>query len=175
MKNAVTLSVFLIFSLIILSGCSTETVSKVDPSVDSQINEIDKTAIFNHVVSGSVMAFAENWDADAEDDGLKIYPKLNDPLGEPVKFDNYELPVHVEIYELEYQGYDEVKGRLLFEGDSIIDSWEDGNFMFNGGIKLSFEDIASTEETYGMIYTTTKLPDGREIEAKETGVRLKAE
>jgi hypothetical protein len=43
-------------------------------------------------VSGSVDTMTKNWDADAEYEGIVVYPDLKDSSGETVKFEGVELP-----------------------------------------------------------------------------------
>ena len=129
-------------------------------------------------VSGSVWVSPKNWDSDAEDDGIIIYPDLKDNSGETVKFENIELPVKIKIYTTKYtEDFKEVKDRLVYSGTGTINSWEDGNFFFAGGIKVSFEDISSlqSEDDYGWVYATITLPDGRTIEAVDKFARIKQE
>ena len=159
---------------------TTETPSgEIEKTTAQKLKESEQIDLLSAVVSGSVATMTDNWDADADDDGIIVHPKLNDESGEVVMFEGVELPVKIEIYTAEYDSkYKRVKGRLVYSGTGTIDSWKDGNIFFNGGIKVSFDDIDTTpsDDDYGIIYTTTTLPDGRTIEAKETfGCRIKTE
>lgn len=156
-------------------GESTKPVEQVE-----KITEEDKQIeLLATAVSGSVTTVPKNWDGDAEDDGIVVYPDLKDGSGETVKFEGVELPIEIKIYTTKLtDDFKEVNDRLVYSGTGTIDSWKDGNFFFNGGIKIPFEHIntVASDDDYGAIYTTVTLPDGRTIEAKEDfGVRIKPE
>lgn len=71
-----------------------------------------------------------------------------------------------------------MRDRLVYSGKSTIDSWKDGNFMFDGGIKVPFEEIKalSSDREYGELVVKIHTPDGKTYEAKESiGVRIKPE
>ena len=180
---AILMGIIMIFAVMSV-GCVEESRDTATPSVQTenfkeQSKESKQIDLLSAVVSGSVATMTDNWDADADDDGIIVHPKLNDESDEVVMFEGVELPVKIEIYTAEYDSeYNRVKGKLVYSGTGTIDSWKDGNIFFNGGIKVSFDDIGTTpsDDGYGIIYTTTTLPDGRAIEAKETfGCRIKPE
>lgn len=181
------LIVVLVIGIIFISGCVEEEGEEAAPTKPSEGAEVPETIteeeaqteLLATATHGSVMTMTKNWDADAEDDGIIVYPDLKDATGETVKFEGIELPIEIKIYTLKMdENWNEVKDRLVYSGSSTIDSWKDGNFMFEGGIKIPFEDIKAIEsdEDYGAIYVTVTLPDGRTIESKEDfGVRIKPE
>ena len=127
---------------------------------------------------GNVMTMSDNWDEDAEDDGIVVYPSLEDENGETIKFENVEIPVDIEIYTSKYdKDFNKVEPRLIYKGKSKITSWKDGNFMFNGGIRIPWEDIKTVEKDsdIGVLYVHMHLPDGRTISAKDDATRIKPE
>ena len=141
-------------------------------------DESKQMELIDTAVSASVMTMTKNWDADAEDDGIVVYPDLKDSSGESVKFEGIELPVDIKIYTTKYtQDFKEVKDRLVYSGTATIDSWKDGNFLLEGGIKIPFESInaVGSDKDYGWVYTTITLPDGRTIEARDEFARIKPE
>ena len=74
--------------------------------------------------------------------------------------------------------FKEVKDRMVYSGSGSIDSWKDGNFMFDGGIKVSFDDIKAVESDsdYGALFVKIHTPDGQVFEAKDImGTRIKPE
>jgi len=163
------------------SGCVEEGGETAKPTdqVETVTEESKQMELLATAVSGSVMTMPKNWDADAEDDGIVVYPDLKDSSGETVQFENIILPVEIKIYTTKFtDDFKEVKDRLVYSGTATIDSWRDGNFMFEGGIKIPFENIntVDSDNDFGIIYTTITLPDGRTIEAKEDfGTRIKTE
>lgn len=172
-----------LIGILLASGCG-ETTSPASPPSDSPVTatepkpepelppspppkkpEYPESDLLSTVAYGSVMTLCENWDADADDDGIVVYPSFHDANGEIVKFEGIELPVEIRIY-------DEDEKVLFYTGTGSIDSWEDGVLINQGyGIKVPFEDIdASTE--YGVVYVTISLPDKRTFEAKEVFARI---
>jgi len=155
--------VFLASLLVATSGCLATSPPPTPTRQATSQGDVDLLSTATHA---SVMTMCENWDADADDDGIVVYPSLKDENDETVKFEGVELPVEIRIY-------DEDESVLFYTGSSSIDSWEDGNFMFKGsGIKIAFEDIDADTE-HGVVYTAITLPGNRTLEAKETFARIK--
>ncbi|MBE0517279.1 MAG: hypothetical protein IBX41_07835, partial [Methanophagales archaeon] len=145
-----------ILLFVMFAGCVEEGGETAKPTGQAEkvTEESKQMELLATAVSGSVMTMAKNWDADAEDDGIVVYPDLKDSSGETVKFEGVELPVEVKIYTTKYtQDFKEVKDRLVYTGTATIDSWKDGNFLFEGGIKIPFEDIntVQSDEDYGWV------------------------
>ena len=165
---------------VMFSGCVEEGGETAKPAGQAEkvTEESKQMELLATAVSGSVMTMTKNWDADAEDDGIVVYPALKDSSGEIVKFEGVELPVDIKVYTTKYtEDFKEVKDRLVYSGTATIDSWKDGNFLFEGGIKIPFEDIntVGSDKDYGWVYTTITLPDGRTIEAVDKLARIKPE
>ena len=172
------IAIVAIVAAVMFAGCVEEGGETAKPTgqVGKVTEESKQMELLATAVSGSVDTMTKNWDADAEDDGIVVYPDLKDSSGETVKFEGIELPVEIKIYTTKYtEDYKEVEDRLVYSGTGTIDSWKDGNFFFEGGIKIPFEDINTMEsdEDYGWLYTTITLPDGRTIEARDEFARIK--
>lgn len=143
----------------------------IKPTPISTINkeDIQKTLLLN-VTTGSVSTANKNWDADAEDDGIVIFPALKDDSGNSVEYKNTKLPVNIYIYttKTDPKTLSNIKDRLVYNGSAYIHSWEDGNQFTNGGIRISYENINVTESDreFGIVHVETTLPDGRIIYAE---------
>jgi hypothetical protein len=183
MKRQTIITLTAIVAIVVVAmfaGCTEETSETATPAgqVEQVIGDSQQTNILARAVTGSVMTFPKNWDADADNDGIIVYPNLEDSSGETVKFKGIKLPVKIEIYTTKLtKDYKEVKDRLVYSGTATIDSWEDGNFIFDGGIKVPFENIkaAGSDSDYGWVYAAVSLPDGRTIEGVEKYARIKQE
>ena len=183
MKRKTLAGLIAIVAIVVVAmfaGCVEEGGETAKPAGQAEkvTEESKQMELLATAVSGSVMTMAKNWDADAEDDGIVVYPDLKDSSGETVKFEGVELPVDIKIYTTKYtEDFKEVKDRLAYSGTATIDSWKDGNFFFEGGIKIPFEDIntVGSDEDYGWVYATITLPDGRTMEAVEKFARIKPE
>jgi|SRR3989344_6180045 len=171
-----------ISGLFALSACESEQGSTASPNGDAQVEDKDNEQTQKEILTTAVTAFVDasskNWDEDLQDDGIVVYPELKDTSGDSVKFEGVELNVDIEIWTTKMNDdYDEVKDRKIYSGSGTIDSWKDGNFMFDGGIKVPFEDIKAVESDsdYGTLYI--KIPANDKVyEAKSLmGVRIKPE
>jgi hypothetical protein len=120
-------------------------------------------------MSASVMTMKKNWDADAEDDGIVVFPSLKDAAGETVKWSGATLPVDIEIWTTEMDAnYKDQKDQLVYKGSGTIDSWEDGNFLLGQGIRVPFEQMkVPSGETMGWVYAKVHTPDGKIYEGVE--------
>lgn len=173
--------IIVVVGLFVLTGCDSEQGSTAIPNkevnVEGKTNEVQKE-ILSNAVTASVYAFSKNWDEDLEDDGIIVYPELKDASDDTVMFEGVELKVDIEVWTTKLNdNFKEVKDRLIYNGSGTIDSWKDGNPLFNGGIKVSFDDLEAVESDsdYGMLYVKIYAND-KVYEAKSPiGVRIKPE
>ncbi len=169
-----------LFAVLVVSGCTSERGSIAVPSQDVSIPDITEEQkqdeILEIATHASVLVFTKNWDNDAEDDGIVVYPSLKDIDDETIEFEGVELDVEIEIWTTVFESFEKVKDKMVYIGTGKIDSWKDGNFMYKGGIKVPFEDIKTTpsDDDYGLILVKILMPDGKIYEAnQEFGVRIK--
>lgn len=183
MRRIILISI-LIIGILALVGCDSETGSVAQPSDNTQVQDISEEEKQMEILTTATYASVDssggrNWDADVEDDGVIIYPGLKDANDNTVKFEGVELKVDIEIWTTKMDdNFKEVKDRSIYSGTGTIDSWKDGNFMFDGGIKVSFDDIKAIESdsNYGALFVKIHTPDGRVFEAKDSlGIRIKPE
>jgi len=161
---------------------TTSTIKETDVAKpdNPQVKEVDgkenQKEILSKATHASVNTISKNWDADAEDDGMIVFPDLKDENDNSIKFDGYELPVEIKIYTTKFENFKQVNDRLVYSGSGKIDSWKDGNFLMGGGIKIPFDDIQvkASDSQYGAILISIALPDGRKMEAKSNlGVAIR--
>lgn len=196
MKQFFLISILLL-GIIALAGCEVEEGSIATPqNQDTQANTANPTESASDVqeekneaedlLTTSVSADVDtsspkNWDADAEDDGVIVYPSLNDKNGNTVQFEGVELNVDIEVWDTVYNdNYDQVKNNKIYTGQGTIDSWKDGNFFYEGGIRVPFDEMESStsDSDYGFLIIKIHLPDGRVLEAQsdpstEMGIRIR--
>lgn len=89
----------------------------------------------------------ENWDADADQDGLRITFELRDERGHKIKFENISLTTKIELVD--------EKGHSVYSQLRVINSSEECG---EDGILVSFEDIAKSSERMGMAFVYILLP-----------------
>ena len=132
----------------------------------------------NNVTRAWVVAHSHNWDADAEDDGIRVWVKLQDKNEDEVRYENIEMPVVIEVYTTESRTLPRKPERLIYSGSSVMRSWDDDAFVTGAnGIKdISWEEMSalSTDQAYGIIYVTITLPNGKECAARDDEARIKA-
>ncbi|WP_067047922.1 hypothetical protein [Methanofollis ethanolicus] len=109
----------------------------------------------------------ENWDADAEDDGVTVHPDLLDQYDETVKYSDASIPVDIQIWTTKFDNnFKEQKDKLVYKGSGTITTWKDGNMFMKGGIKVPFSSMnVPSDEAYGWTYATIHTPDGKTYEA----------
>ncbi len=174
-ENAVKKGIFTLgIIVLILIGFSGLT------SVSTPTNASDYTASaattsysqpkadFSTVTHGSVMVVTKNWDEDAEDDGIVLYPDLLDSNDRSVKWGGVELPVDIEIWTTKYDShFKEVKDQLVGSGSSTITSSDDSNMFMKGGVRVKFDQMSvPSGKTVGNAIVKVHLPDGRVIESE---------
>jgi hypothetical protein len=163
-------TIFLIIVAMTVSGCTVEDKSTATPSQNtaSVTDQQKQTELLATATTASVDTMAKNWDADAEDDGIIVYPELKDANNETVQFENTEMNVDIELWTTKYDNFNEVKDRNLYSGTGKINSWKDGNFLYEGGIKIPFDEIkaVASDNQYGMVFVKIHTPAGKTFEAK---------
>ncbi|WP_157203186.1 hypothetical protein [Methanofollis liminatans] len=147
-------------------------VVKVYSIVDTGEIAVDQ---LSSATSLSVSTMSKNWDSDADDDGIIIYPTIKDSNGNSIKWAGLELPVSVKIYTTNYNSnFQQYKDKLVYTGTGTLSSWEDGNMFSEGGIKVPYTQInAPSGEDYGWTYVTVTLPDGKQIEGVDKFTSLR--
>ncbi|WP_346434785.1 hypothetical protein [uncultured Methanoculleus sp.] len=104
----------------------------------------------------SVSTIRDNWDADAEDDGITVHPDLLDQYDETVKYSDVSIPVDIQIWTTKFDSnYKEQKDKLIYQGSGTITTWKDGNMFMKGGIKVPFSSMnVPSGEMFGWTYVT---------------------
>ncbi|MBN1786671.1 MAG: hypothetical protein JW825_06785 [Candidatus Methanofastidiosa archaeon] len=122
---------------------------------------------FDTVTHATVMALAKNWDADAEHDGIIVYPDLKDAENKSVRWSDTELTVDIKLYTTRLnENLQIVKDKIAYSGTGTIDSWKDGNILYSGGIRVPFDDITNYDMALGICLVTIHTPIG-DFEAEQ--------
>jgi hypothetical protein len=131
---------------------------------------------FSSITHGSLFVVGKNWNADAQNDGVVVYPDLKNDADKTVEWSNAELPVEIQIWTTKIDSkFKEVKDQMIYKGTGNILSWRDGNMFLNGGIRIPFAEIATPQDkSYGTTLVKVSLPDGRVIESEFPFTPLKA-
>lgn len=123
---------------------------------------------FSPVTHATLWVSGKNWNSDAQNDGVVIYPDLKDDKDETVKWSGETLPVDAEIWTKKMNDkFKYVQDRLVYSGSGTISSWEDGNMFMKGGIRVAFSQMnVPTGESYGITIVKVHLPNQQIIESK---------
>ncbi len=129
---------------------------------------------FSEVTHLSVLTMKDNWDPDADDDGISVYVSLKDNSDNIVDFYNSNLPVDIKIYTTKFDSnFKEYRDRLVYSGSATIHSSREMNMFLGNGIRISFDDMnVPSGENYGWTYATVHTPEGESYEGvdKFTGL-----
>jgi len=160
---------FVVALSLLLAGCSQQTVGK--PPTEEATDWVDG------VVRAWVVAHSHNWDSDAEDDGIRVWVELQDKNEDEISYKNIEMPIFIEVYTTESKTLPRKPERLVYSGSSVTRSWDNDAFISGAnGIKdISWEEMSAlpTDQTYGIIYVTITLPNGKEFKALYDEARIK--
>ena len=131
----------------------------------------------SNITRGWVVAHPENWNRDAEDDGIRVWAELQDKHEEIIKYANVEMPVEIKIYTTESETLPVKPARLIYSGSSVMRNWQDDAFISGAiGIKdISWKEMAAlpTDQTYGILYITITPPSGENCSARWDEARIK--
>jgi len=154
MRRLIMLGMWLVV-LIFLCGCVGGESG--DTAVPDEV-DIEQ---FDTVTHATVFVLVKNWDADAENDGIVIYPDLKDAENVSVRWSDAELTVDIKLYTTRLNdSFQVVKDRVAYSGTGTIDSWKDGNILYSGGIQVPFDDITNYDMALGICFVTIHTPVG---------------
>jgi hypothetical protein len=122
----------------------------------------------------------ENWDADAEDDGIRVWVELQDSDEEMIEYSDMSMPALLEIYSTESATYPLEKARVIYSGSGTLTDWEHDCFCTGAGgvIDIPWEAIASRlpaeDQESGILYVTITLPNAKQYSAQYDPMEIKA-
>jgi len=182
MKTTRILAILLIVITLVLSACSptasptpsppttqTPTRQTATPSVNAWIDQINRAWVVAH---------SHNWDADAEDDGLRVWVELQDTNENMIEYTEVNMPVSINIYSTESVTYPWKPARIVHSNSGSLTNWDDDAFVTGAkGIKdINWEEISpalpSEQQEYGIIHVEITLPDGRLFSAQYDEARI---
>lgn len=163
------LTFFVVALFLLLAGCGQQTAG--EPTAEEALDWVDDVA------RAWVVAHSHNWDSDAEDDGIRIWVELQDKNEDEIRYENIEMPILIEVYTTESKTLPREPERLVYSGSSVTRSWDKDAFVTeaNGIRDIAWEDVSTlpTDQTYGIIYVTITLPNGKEFKALYDEARIK--
>ena len=112
--------------LLALTSCATTPTPSPTPAPappSESIEWIDK------VVRAWVVAHPHNWNADAKDDGLRVWVELQDVNEDEVRYKNINVPVEIRIYSTESKTYPLKSARVIYPGNVGAISSQETSFI----------------------------------------------
>jgi len=176
MKRYLTITA-IIMLVLVLASCagavsSSPTVTRNTTTNQSTTSDSQSAGWQNQVTHAWVVEWPANWNADAENDGDRVWIELLDKNDNIVQYSNTNMPVEIELYSTQSTTYPWVKSRLLYSGEGVATSWEHDAFVTDAiGVKdISWQEISaplsSENQQYGMLYITVTLPNGTNYSAE---------
>lgn len=142
MKKIIMILVSL-FVVAMVAGC----IESGTPEVTStpKIQTIEGLASIGNPLAGS-----GNWDADPEDDGIKVLFSFYDSNGNILRFEGVPCTVEIELYA---KGISAKEYKVVYSGTVIITSSKDD-------IRIPFEEININPERnyFGILEVTVHTP-----------------
>jgi hypothetical protein len=125
----------------------------------------------------SITAVSQNWDADAEDDGIFLGIMYLDSKGQFIHFSNIPVLVTVELYS--YRGvldtFHHNKMELIYKTQVSVDHDMLWSEAYGSSIRIPFENIPIDHSKYyefGTMKVMVTTPSQGDFEAIEDCVRL---
>ena len=149
------------------------------PVITEDEDETPSPTWVSKITNAWVVAHGHDWDADAEDDGIRVWVNLLDKNEEMIEYNNVELPIKIEIYATESRTLPKEPSRLIYSTTAVSHNWHDDGFVSGAiGVKdIAWEEISpalpSEQQEYGIIYITVTLPNGKEYSARYDEARIK--
>ena len=175
----------LCIGVLLLSACS-----ETNPTTTPVPNETKSTSTLkeqatpkyekwmDEVTNAWVVAHRYDWDADAEDEGIRVWVELLDKNEEMLEYQNVEIPIKIEIFSTESKTFPWKPSRLIYSISTALHDWHDDAFVTGAiGVKdIEWEEIslplAHEQQEYGLIYVTVTLPNGRHYNARYDEARI---
>ena len=150
-------------------GCAIESSSTVSPASEKAPDVVWAEKATN----AWVVAHSQDWDCDAEDDGIRVWVELLDKNEKMIEYENMTMPVKIEIYSTESKTFPSKPSRLIYSATARLHNWYEDAFVSGAvGVKdISWEEISpplpSEQQEYGLIYVTVTLPNGKAYSARD--------
>jgi hypothetical protein len=170
MRKIILLLVMVTLTIILVSCADTTKTNTSSISLTS--GSMLSTNWQDQVTHSWVVAHRQNWNADAQDDGIRVWIKLLDKNEKMVEYNNTDIPIKIELYATESKTYPMKPSRLLYSGISIAKGWLHDSFVTGAiGVKdIAWEEILPTlqseQQDYGLIFITVTLPNGKDFSAQ---------
>jgi len=156
----------LVIGIFLLGACGTSTTA---PTSDAWMEEVTRAWVVAH---------SHNWDADAEDDGIRVWVEVQDQNEELIQYEQQQIPVEIEIYSTESKTFPWQPARLIYSATAVMHNWYDDAFVTSAiGIKnIAWEEISpplsSEQQEYGLLYVSITLPNGEIYSARHDTARI---
>lgn len=133
----------------------------------------------DQVQTAWTVGWPENWNADAADDGLRIWVELQDSNETMIEYTSMSMPLQIELYSTQSVTYPLEKSRLIYSGSGTLTDWDHDCFCTGAiGVKdISWQDISSPlpneDHDNGILYVTVTLPNGKNYSADYSPIQIR--
>jgi hypothetical protein len=148
-----------VFIAILFSGCAAQEETWEDNTYYSAADKI------THIMT---ITLPENWDADAEDDGITISIIFLDKNGLPLSFKDTLFLVAIKFYTVKYdENYDPVRGEWFYKANL-----EANNSTKVDKIRIPYEKLPENFPEYAWLEVNIQIK-GTVYESVEETVIMK--
>jgi hypothetical protein len=133
----------------------------------------------DQVQTAWTVGWPENWNADAANDGLRIWVELQDSNETMIEYTGMSMPVQIELYSTQSVTYPLEKSRLIYSGSGTLTDWDHDCFCTGAiGVKdIPWQDILSPlpneDQDNGILYVTVTLPNGKNYSADYSPIQIR--
>jgi len=165
---------FLLMGLLLSGACGAP-----EPALAPERTSTPFPEWLNEANRAWVVAHPHNWDADAEDDGLRVWVEVQDADENAIRYREIDVPVEIKIYSTESKTYPWTPARTIYSGSGSLTNWNHDAFVSGAnGIKdIPWEGIAATlpseNAEWGILYISLTLPNGKGYSAQHYPVQIK--
>lgn len=148
-----------------------------DRSVTAHFETAPVNAI--SVQTAWTVGWPENWNADAANDGLRVWVELLDSNETMIEYTGMSMPLQIELYSTESVTYPLEKSTLIYFGSGTLTDWDHDCFCTGAiGVKdIPWQDISSPlpneDQDNGILYITVTLPNGKDYSAEYSPIQIR--
>ncbi|MFC1927647.1 hypothetical protein ACFLW7_03625 [Chloroflexota bacterium] len=160
-----------------VDATSTTIMMNADKSVTANFGNASVDAI--SVQTAWTVGWPENWDADAANDGLRIWVELLDSDETMIEYTGMSMPLQIALYSTESVAYPFEKSRLLYSGSGTLTDRDHDCFCTGAiGVKdIPWQDISrplpSEDQDYGILHIIVTLPNGEDYTAEYSPIQIR--
>lgn len=150
---------------LLIVGAITSSDGPESTQPPSSTTDGESTSWKDEITNAWIVGHPHDWDADPEDDGIRIWVELLDNTEEMIRYESAEIPATIEIYATESRAYPLQPSRLLYSGSSTLQDWHEDAFVSGatGVLDIGWDEVAATSsperEDIGILQVAVLVDD----------------